>query len=677
MSSLPRALAAPGRLARLFGPPVAKSLAPGSRTTPNTHKQALGAELKKQSTARIGHPRSCFWLRWGSKAASSGAHSVVLCITWRSLLISTLAIPVNAFWVLQMERVRYSAHPTTVSLLFNAVFILLVLTAVNFAFGRLSPQRRLSQAELLAVYAMVCLGSAIAGHDFIQVLAPSLAWPYWLATPENRWASLFLGRIRPWLSVQDKTAMAGYFNGNSTLYTRERLLAWATPVLMWTLFIAALLLVMLSINTLVRRQWDEREALTYPLTQLPLEITHPTGRLFRQRLLWLGFGIAGGIDVLNSFSYFYPSLPHIRIEEYDLRQFFPGPPWNAAGWTPISFYPFLIGVGALMPVDFLFSCWFFYLFWKAERIIAAALGFTATRPDFPYIDQQAFGAYMVFFLFAVWHSRRHLVAAWRKVLGGPGGADDSGEAASYRTAAVGVVVGLAVLLAFSIAMGMSARLAVSFFAIYFALAVSVTRMRAQFGSPVHDLHFTGPDTTLPLLIGTSRMAPQDLTVMAQFFWFNRAYRSHPMPHQLEGMRLMRSSGGMDRRLFPAMLAMGVFATLAAFWGMLHLTYQYGALAKSAGTFGGEAFSKLESRLTNPEGPSFAAAVAIAAGFGIAFWMEILRLNVPSWPFHPLGFAVSSSWEMNLVWMPLMIAWLAKSLILSHGGLALFRRAPSV
>lgn len=100
---------------------------------------------------------------------------------------------------------------------------------------------------------------------------------------------------------------------------------------MWTLFIAALLLVMLSINTLVRRQWDEREALTYPLTQLPLEITHPTGRLFRQRLLWLGFGIAGGIDVLNSFSYFYPSLPHIRIEEYDLRQFFPGPPWNAAG----------------------------------------------------------------------------------------------------------------------------------------------------------------------------------------------------------------------------------------------------------------------------------------------------------------------------------------------------------
>jgi hypothetical protein len=595
-------------------------------------------------------------------------------ITWRSLTLAAILIPLNAYWVIQMEIVRYSAHPTTVSLLFNAVFLLLVLTAANFAFARLFPGRQLSQAELLAIYAMVCVASAIAGHDFIQVLAPSLAYPFWHADAENRWATLFGSRIRPWLSVQDKEAMAHYFTGNSTLYTRQHLLAWATPVLTWCLFIAALLLVMLSINVLVRRQWDEREALIYPLTQLPLEITNPVGLLFRQRLLWMGFALAAGIDTLNSFSYLYPNLPHIRIEEYDLRPYFPSPPWNAVGWTPVSFYPFLIGVGALMPVDFLFSCWFFYIFWKAERILTAALGFAATRPNFPYIDQQAFGAYMVFFLFAIWHSRRHLAAVWRRFLGRPGGADDSGEPASYRTAVIGLVLGMAALLAFSLAMGMSAWLAVLFFGIYVALAVSVTRMRAQFGAPIHDLHFTGPDTTLPLLIGTSRLGPQDLTVMAQFFWFNRAYRSHPMPHQLEGIRLMRSSGGMDRRLYWAMLAMGILGALAAFWAMLHLMYSYGAEAKSQAGFGGEAFDKLESRLTGPEGPSFGAAVAIGVGFGIAFFMEMVRLNLPAWPFHPLGFAVSSSWEMNLVWMPLTLAWLLKLVILRYGGLELFRRA---
>lgn len=595
-------------------------------------------------------------------------------ITWRSLLVSAALIPLNAYWVVQMEVVRYSAHPTTVSLLFNAVFLLLALTAANFALARVLPGRQLSQAELLAVYAMVCVASAIAGHDFVQVLTPSLAWPFWHADADNRWALLFCHRIRPWLSVQDRAAMERYFTGNSTFYTREHLLAWAPPVLMWSLFTAGLLLVMLSVNVLIRRQWDEREALTYPLTQLPLEISHPTGRVFRHRLLWLGFGIAASIDILNSISYLYPSVPHIRIEERDLLPYFNWHPWNAAGWTPISFYPFLIGVGALMPVDFLFSCWFFYLFWKVERVLTAALGFSATRPNFPYIDQQAFGAYMVFFLFALWHSRRHLAAVWKRIIGKTGGADDSGEPASYRTAALGLILGLGVLAAFAVAMGMSAWLVVLFFFIYFALALAVTRMRAQFGSPVHDLHFTGPDTTLPLVIGTSHMAPQDLTVMSQFFWFNRAYRSHPMPHQLEGMRLMRSSGGMDRRFYPAALVMGGFSTLAAFWAMLHLMYSYGAEAKSAMSFGGEAFHRLESRLTAPEGPSFAAAVAVGVGFGIAYLLEVLRLNVPAWPFHPLGFAVSSSWEMNLVWTPLMIAWLLKLLILRYGGLELFRRA---
>ena len=607
-------------------------------------------------------------------ARPAGARRGRSAITWRSLLVAAVLIPGNAYWLVQMEIVRYSAHPTTVSLLFNAIFLLLVLTAANLGLGKLLPGRELCQAELLAVYSMVCVASAVAGHDFIQVLAPALAWPYYHATPENRWLSLFGGRIPTWLSVQDKAAMAGYFTGGSTLYTRQHLLAWALPVGMWTLFIGALLLVMLSVNTLVRRQWDEREALTYPLTQLPLEITHPSGRLFRQRLLWLGFGVAAGIDVLNSISFLYPAWPHLRIEWFDLAQYWPSWPWNATGWVPASCYPFMIGVGALMPVDFLFSCWFFYLFWKAERVVTAWLGFAEARPNFPYIDQQAFGAYMVFFLFAIWHSRRHLARVWRRVLGRADGADDAGEPASYRTAVVGATLGLGGLVAFAVAMGMSPWLAVVFFLIYFALALAVTRMRAQFGAPVHDLHFTGPDTTLNLVLGTSQARPQDLTAMAQFFWFNRAYRSHPMPHQLEGFRLAKVSGGMDRRLFPALLVMGVFGTLAGFWAMLHLMYGYGAEAKSVAGFGGEAFYKLGGWLQAPEGPSYLAAIAILVGFGIAFVLETLRLGLPGLPFHPLGFAVSSSWEMNLVWMPLFVAWAAKLVILRYGGLRLFRQA---
>jgi hypothetical protein len=66
--------------------------------------------------------------------------------------------------------------------------------------------------------------------------------------------------------------------------------------------------------------------------------------------------------------------------------------------------------------------------------------------------------------------------------------------------------------------------------------------------------------------------------------------------------------------------------------------------------------------------------ATAIGVGIAFSLSMLgiRSTFPKWPFHPVGYAVSSSWSMNLLWMPMFIAWVVKGLILRYGGLRLFR-----
>jgi hypothetical protein len=264
-------------------------------------------------------------------------------VTWRALALAALVMPVNAYWLVQMEIVRYSAHPTTISLLFNVVFIVLVLHVVNLGLRRLWPRAALSQGELLVVYAMLAISSVIAGHDGIQVLAPSIAWPTQFSTPENRWERLFGHYLKPWLMVTDRQALAGYFNGAATMYSRRVIMAWLVPVLCWSGFIVIMLWVMLCINSLLRRQWSEHERLTYPLAQIPLEITNPVGSLFRSRLFWIGFALAAGVDTLNSFSFLYPMVPHLRIEQYDLNQFITAHPWNAVGWFPISFYPLVYG----------------------------------------------------------------------------------------------------------------------------------------------------------------------------------------------------------------------------------------------------------------------------------------------------------------------------------------------
>ncbi len=603
-------------------------------------------------------------------------------VTLRAVLIGLALMPVNAYWVVQMEIVRYSAHPTTISLFFNAIFTLVVLTLLNMAVARRRPAWALAQGELLVVYVMVTLASALSGHDAAQVLVPMLSWPFRYATPANRWEELFHQYLPTWLTVRDPEVIKSYYEGGSTLYSWVILRAWAVPVFFWTLLIGTMLFVMLCVNALIRQQWSEREKLSYPITHLPVEFTRGGGEglvhgLFHNRLFWIGFSLAAIVDINNGLNLFYPFIRPILTPGFgqsylNLGQFFPDRPWRAIGWTPASWYPFMVGLGVTMPLDFLFSAWFFYLFWKMELVLTSALGWDQI-PRFPYQNDQALGAYLSFFVFSIWLGRGYLREVGRKILGKPSRLDDSAEPISYRAAFAGIVAGMLALMAWCWAAGMAPWLALAFFALYFALALAITRMRAELGTPVHDLHFTGPDWTFTEICGPALFGPRNLAVFSLFFWFNRAYRCHPMPIQLEGFRMAEQTRSSQRRWFWLILFAGVAATLVAFWAMLHLMYIRGAAVKS-GSFGAEAYNRLAGWLNNPAPADRGPAAAVGIGFAIAALLQWMRVRYPWWPFHPLGFAVTASWEINLVWMPLFIAWVLKLIILRYGGLGGFRRS---
>jgi len=593
-------------------------------------------------------------------------------LTWRSVALALILIPPNVYWVEQMEMMRYSAHPTTVSLFFNAVFILLLLAGINGIWRKLSPSTALSQAEMLLVYSMVCIASSICGHDGIQVLMPMFSWSFWMATPENGWETLFNPDLPKWLTVQDMRVLKGFYEGGDTLYRAEVLQAWALPVAMWSLFIMALVLVMLGITTLVRKQWLEGEHLACPLVNLPVEIATPRPRLFTGDIFWLGFTVAAGLDIYNSFAFLYPSLPSIPIEQTDMGVYFRGRPWSAVGWFPRSFYPFMIGMGYLMPTDFLFSCWFFYLFWKVEAVVSTALGLDSI-PQFPFSNYQAFGAYALFGLHALWIGRGYLKAVWARIMRQPGGAPESNEAMSYRAAAISILIGLVTLIWFSASMGLQVWLGVLFFVIYFGLAVAITRMRAQFGAPVHDLHFTGPDQILTSALGSKAFPRRDLIALSIFYWFNRAYRNHPMPFMMEAMRMQDRSKARNRGVAEAVMIAAAIAIIAAFWTSLHMYYDLGARARGR-MFAGEAYPKLASWLIAPTGTNWYALAAIGVGFCFGTFLQVMRLRYMWWPFHPLGFAVSGNWEMNLVWMPLLVAWILKTCIVKYGSHKLYQQA---
>jgi len=596
-------------------------------------------------------------------------------VTLKSIAIATLHIPLNVYWIIQLEVVRYT-HPTLIHPLSNVIFILFWLTVFSLFLGRLSPKLSLSRGELMTIYIVLCIVSSLCSHDMMEILVSIMGYPYRFASPENEWADLFLKQLPSWLTVGDEKALKGFYEGESTLYTARHIRAWLTPCLWWTSFIIVLLFTMLCINVFLRKQWTERERLSYPIIQLPLEMTERRGGFFRERLMWLGFSIAALISIVNLLNSIFPSVPYIPVKRRSIGYLFTERPWNAMGDMRLSFYPFAIGISFMIPLDLLLSCWVFYWVYKMELVVGGVMGWRSTS-RFPFADEQAFGAYIGILLFVIWTARSHFKSIFKHVLGMEG-VDDSEEPLPYRAAAAGFVLGFAYLFLFSYRMGMAAWAIPIFFAIYYLLGTVIARIRAELGFLVHDLHHIDPHSMMIDMFGTRRLGTRTLIGFSLYMFFNRAYRAHPMPQELEAMKIGERVGMSQRGIAFAIMYAVVVGAIVTFWLLLDDYYRHGAESGYYGPwalgFGRGIYRQLENWLNYPRDPDVPAMLFMAGGFAFGVLLMLVRTRFLWFPLHPLGYAMANSWGMYNLWSCLFVAWLVKWIILRHGGLKSYRRA---
>ncbi|HGJ66126.1 TPA: hypothetical protein ENS27_12195 [bacterium] len=580
---------------------------------------------------------------------------------WRAILLGLILIPLNSLWIGSGEAVS-----TTVSLFYNVVFIVFVITMLNLFLRKWLPKIALNHGELLIIYVMLSIASAICGLDMVRVLVSMLIDSHWLATPENEWEDIFGRYIPNWVTVKDRKILQGYIEGQASFYESKVWRTWLIPITLWSAFIILIVFVMLCINIIVRKQWTEGEKLSYPIIQLPLHLTDNRLDFLKSKALWIGFSLSSGMDIINGLHFLYPAVPGVGGRLYDLYPYFTEKPWNAIGWTPVSIFPYAVGLAFFIPLDLSFSCWFFYIFWKIERILASAIGLRGL-PEFPYIDQQSAGAYLGLFTIAIWGTRRHL----RKVFGNIfSKRKELSDAMSYKTAFFGILLANILIVIFCIRLGMSIPLILAFFILYFALSTAITRMRAELGSPVHDLHFSGPDMIITKPLGSRVFSPGDLTGLSFLWFFNRAYRGHVMPHQLEGFKLAERSGADNKKMMFAILFTIILATPISIWAYLHAGYKQGGPSG----YGFQPFDRLQNWLYNPTQPDIASGIGVGVGLVSSIVLASMRMRFIWWSLHPAGFAVSSSWSMNVFWSSVFISWAIKYFILKIGGLKLHRQS---
>lgn len=610
----------------------------------------------------------------GMAPAGGDGRQPMRLVSLRSMVIACALMPILALWVYLSETIWYSGHPTTISLFYHVTFVVLLIAILNLLVRRRWPGRALSPGELMTIYMMLSIASTFCSHDTFQILISMLAFPVNAANPQNRWDELVISHVPMWAIVTDKEACIQMVTGNATLYKWSIILAWLKPLGFWISVVLALMIALLCLNIFFRQPWTEKERLSFPIIQIPMAIATDLSGLLRNRLFWIAFGAVAFIDIVNGLHHFHPGVPEIPIvNAFQFSDYFVEPPWNAIAWTTVNLYPFAIGLAFFLPVDLAFSCWFFFIFFKLQIVLASASG-VHNLPGFPYTVEQTAGGYLAIGLLAIWLARKHFCGVIRTICGRPGGVDESAEPIRYRTALVGLALSLTALVYFGTLLGASWGAMVVFFTIFFLYALAIARMRAELGPPAHDLHYMGPEVVMHNAVGTHGLGEGNLGSFSMFWWITRAYRAHFSPHSMEGFKLAQLTRITSRSMMVAMLVAIVFGVISAFWAGLHVFYVHGIGGNVGATFATEMCTRMANWMSSPQEPRLAATAATGIGLLFALFLGFMRMRFTWWVWHPVGFATSACWSMEKLWFPIFVAWLAKSLITRYGGAVAYRKA---
>jgi hypothetical protein len=427
----------------------------------------------------------------------------------------------------------------------------------------------------------------------------------------------------------------------------------------------------------------DREQLSFPTLAVPLAMVQEGVPIFKNKLFWLGAALPFGVSLINTLSLNFPGFPSCNLRANPLfNGIYLPPPWNAFNDLQISAYPFAIGIAYFAPLDVSFSCWAFYLLTMVERFIGAAFGIDVNNTSslhsaFPYIPNQGAGAYIALPVISLILSRKYLSEVWDKAVGRESKIDDSNEPMSYRTAFLGLGACCIFMLGFCIIAGMNPFTAAIMLSLGITNFVAATRVRAETG----DAWLFGPDNDVNMLMtrtfGAGMLSVQDMTIISFMrpILGNFDLRCIAMPHQLEAYKMAQMSGLKMRPFVKAIIIAAVCGIFVAFFVALGFWNHYGAEVKTDAwrtSQGRTPFDNLSDLIRNRPTPDVPGMGGVIFGFIFTGFLMLMRYRFVWWPLHPVGYLVANTNTLRQIWLPFMIAWGAKSLIMRYGGAKLYR-----
>ncbi len=559
-----------------------------------------------------------------------------------------------------------------------AFFLLFVLLLTLHLFlGALKRAWAFSRGELLTIFVMMAVATAIPTRGVVGMLLPMITGTFYYATPENQWATLIHPHLASWMVVADEEAINAFYEGQGR-GARIPWSAWLLPLGSWLLFYAAFYLTLISLMSILRRQWVDNERLAYPMAQVPLAmIQDEGGRLlkpfFRNPLIWIGLAIPFVLGSLEALQHYFPGVPSptLRTQLTFVRD-------SVTLSIGINFI--MLGFAYLIGTQLSLSLWVFYLLHALEDGLLRSLHLNHSDQlgewSIAGIGHQMMGALAVLVGYGLWTARAHLADVLRKAWR-PG--RETGEMASYRFCIGGFAMGATMMTLWLWQSGLPLWIAALVVVTALCILVALARIVAEVGTPTITPGMV-PSGFAVSAVGVPALGIKGLVALGYtVVWIGDmlVFMTAPLVNAMRlGSDLDSELRGNRRRLLWGIAAAMFISLTVSTWYTLHLAYTHGAVNLHAQYFTGFADNPSKfamQKILNPTGPDFIGWLWTGAG---AFLMGVLifvRNHWIWWPLHPIGFAASMGWVMSQIWCSIFLAWLIKAIVLRFGGAALYRR----
>ena len=609
----------------------------------------------------------------------------------RVLLIGSLGVALTAYLVTQAEMVLSSIRIGYLQFPPAALGLLLVVVAASRLARRLSARWGLSSSDLLVIYSMMLVGALVSSHGVAEKLVPLLVIPREFADANNDWHGLFDPHTPQWLVPWDVhnpdkgTVVSGYY-GKMPRGASIPWGPWLLPLASWGVLIVLVLFSFLCLTAILRKQWVDNERLSFPLTQLPLEIAadEERPRFFRSGLMWMGALIPIVVFGLKALHQVQPVVPDVTVQ-WVLNDYLTTPPWNQIPYTSITLSFAAIGFFYLLPTDVLFSVWFFFVLSRLMQVLAIA--YNQPIPAMPqfgiplFIGYQVVGAYLALIGYFLWMARAHLAHVWA-VARGRVPADDADELLPYRVAVWGLFASLLLAVGWLWAAGMSPWLAVLelLFGVL-GIGLVMARSTAEAGMLMTETTFA-PTALVRLFVPLHALGGANVTMLSYFDGlFTHDQRGLLLAGFLDGSRLADGTR-LPRRAFAGALVLGVGIALVLAVGLnVYFPYHIGATSMDDWMESGSSRNlfidngrNFHADATQATGASWQGPLALGVGILVTGCLIAMRSAFFWWPLHPLGYALMGTWTTILFWFPCFVAWGIKALTIRYGGSGLYARA---